>query len=118
MKSSWLQVFRYEEVAEYGDGDTPFLNGVSIDQEDWALFAQSRMQQKEELLWTIDQSSEESFAVVYAPSGALKMTVWEFVEFYNSLSQGIFNPCLGKTLMEVQEEIQEEEEDRDEQHVS
>jgi hypothetical protein len=53
------------------------------------------MDEREMIVWEIDQNSEEEFAIVNTPSGFIRMTFDEFVEHWNDLQDGVYNILMG-----------------------
>ena len=89
--------YSFGDIAEWDDGEggRPFLNGLRIHNSELSLFRQSMMDERETIVWEIDQNSEEEFAVVNTPSGFIRMTFDEFVEHWNDLQAGVYNILMG-----------------------
>ena len=91
------ETYSFEDIAEWNeDGEgKAFLNGLRIHYTELALFRQSMMGEREMMVWEIDPSSEEEFAIVNTPSGFIRMTFDEFVEHWNDLQDGVYNILMG-----------------------
>lgn len=89
--------YSFGDIAEWDDGGDgkSFLDGIRVIASDVSLMRQSMMDERDFLVWEINQDSEAEFAVVNTPSGLIKMTFDEFVEHWNDLQDGVYNILMG-----------------------